>query len=96
MGGKKMSHEPVKEIRVPKDKKQKLKYYLKEKKDIEGKIADLEKEAATEKVEADEEAEVKATDDAAKKKALEESEDKQKAEAEAIAKKAAEAKAKKR
>ncbi len=45
-----MSHEPVKEIRVPKDKKAKLKYYIKEKADIESKIATLEKEDAKEKV----------------------------------------------
>ena len=86
-----MSHEPIKEIRVPKDKKARLKYYLKEKKDIEGKIVDLEKEAAKDKVESDEEAEVKAADDAAKKKALEEQEAKEKVEIEAT-KKAAEAK----
>ncbi len=90
-----MSHEAIKEIRVPIDKKAKLKYYKKEIVDIEGKIAALEKEFAKEKAESDEEAEVKAADDAAKKKSLEATEAKQKAEAEAIAKKAAEDKAKK-
>ena len=95
MGGKKMSHEAIKEIKVPKDKKARLKFYIKEKADIESKIAALEKEATKEKSEADEEAEVKAADDVAKKKALEEAKAKEKAEAEAIAKKAAEDKAKK-
>ena len=95
MGGKKMSHEAIKEIKVPKDKKAKLKYYKKEIVDIEGKIAALEKEGAKEKAEADEEAEVKAADDATKKKPTEEAEAKQKAEGEALAKKAGEDKAKK-
>ncbi len=90
-----MSHEAIKETKVPTDKKAKLKYYVKEKADIESKIAALEKEFAKESVEAEEEAEVKAADDAAKKKALEKAETKEKAEAEAIAKKAAEDKAKK-
>lgn len=69
MGGrKKMSREPVKElVKVPEGTKEKLKFYKKEKVDIEAKIAIIEKEYVAEEVEDKEESEVKKVDDAAKK-----------------------------